>query len=273
MKTSIFIPAAIVLLLLSERVMADYVPPHFFEMVGGAELIVAGEITELGDETYLLKIERFLAGTWREPAVEVTRYRDWVCSHRWAPYAKGQRIVAFLDKDDPASQKSGRPIFQTWSAGCEGEFPVVEGVAYCYTVPAVAESQCGAIGRHDSVVKARVENLYSAIEDYRQLYHITLGEGEFRITKNSRTYLRTTKVERIQSPAATETSPFRPRRPNPTTLGRLEDYARRSYVHRFLVNSTERIADELGAADIGWRNRAELDVSDDRIIQFRSSDQ
>src|SRR5262249_51857831 len=114
---------AVVFVLSCRSAAAEYTPPHFFELVGGANLIVSGEIQSVGGETYILKIERVLGGDFSAPTIEIKRFRDWACSQRYAPYEKGQRLVAFLEQRE--SNDGQKPIYRTMSAGCEGEFPIV----------------------------------------------------------------------------------------------------------------------------------------------------
>lgn len=89
----------------------------------GADAIVQGTITNtiVGPQGghFILSIESVIAGPISTSEVEVEKFQDWTCAQRWAPYARGQRVLLFLGK----SQKGGWYIL---SAGGEGEMPIVD---------------------------------------------------------------------------------------------------------------------------------------------------
>jgi hypothetical protein len=216
--------------LLASQSLADYRAPRFFEMVGGADLIVLGQVESVQEETYRLKIERVLAGKWEAPDVTVMKVRDWACSWRFGPYEIGQRVVAFLEKRNEWSKHFGMTVFSQMSAGCEGEFPVQDSTVYCYTIPGTPASR-GSIGRHQDVYKARLDYLLSAIGGYRSLYRVTLSK---QVPNDHLMF-----AERV------ELSPETLRLSAAAHLSQLKSYARRSYLHQYLVESTEAAIGQL----------------------------
>lgn len=226
-----------------------YTAPEFFEMVGGAEIIVSGQITALAKDTYQLKVDRRLAGKYDSASIEIIRFNDWVCARRYAPYAVGQRLVAFINKDEYWSAIWKRDVYRVMSAGGEGEFPIEGDVVICRTVsqPNLAVSAGTHLPR---APKVPLDDLYSAIEGYRSLYSITLGRDQNRVDSN---LLLTTKIRRLCAQSPASRFPLRSRTASSSPLGRLQAYANQSFLHRYLVNSTEQFAVQFGAGDVGWK--------------------
>ena len=95
---------------------AKYLPPPLYDLVGVSDLIVLGSISRVTPDTFFLEVEEVLKGSGQASVVEIERFRDWACSSRWQPYAKGQKVVAFL------ARREGP--YRLRSAGAEAEFPV-----------------------------------------------------------------------------------------------------------------------------------------------------
>ena len=53
----------------------------------------------------------------------VQKFHDWTCAWRWAPYKTGQRVLAFIKKQDGKLELIG--------AGAESESHVVGDDVYC----------------------------------------------------------------------------------------------------------------------------------------------
>lgn len=104
----------IVAISFSSFTKVDYTPIDLWEMVLSAEKIVYGEIAELREKDYTLKITSSVTGD--KGNIVITRYNDWACSHRWAPYKVGQKVVVFL------YMYNGK--YKIMSAGGEGEIEV-----------------------------------------------------------------------------------------------------------------------------------------------------
>jgi hypothetical protein len=261
--------AVMLILGCASSALAKYWAPHLFEMVGGAELIVAGRIESVGAQTYVLNVERVLAGDYQQRSIEICRFQDWACSWRYAPYEAGQRLVAFIQKDDAASRQNGRTVFRTMSAGREGEFPIEGDFAYCFLVWPIPESNRARIGKHDYVFKTSIDNLYSAIEGYRSLYHVELGSGRLEKVGPHDDYLLAARIARRQPTIDRSEAPFRPRQMLPTPLARLETYSGRSFLHHFLIDSTERIALHLGSAGVGWKLPADDATPELQVVRYQ----
>ena len=253
MRVSRTVPVSLALWLLCAAVVyGSYEPYQTFEMVGGAGLIVAGKIESLNDKTFILRIDHQLAGKHTGDNVEVRRFHDWACSWRYGPYEVGQEMIAFLVSDDEPRPDDGKITYRTMGAGCESEFPIRDGMAYCYTSMRVPESKKGSIGRHDEILMLPAETVYSAIAGYRALYKVTLGTFE---TANKEGHpLFTRRIERLNAKMIVSQGNFRPRRAAPTMLERLRGYAGQSLLHRHLVDSTENVGGLLGTS-VGWKTQ------------------
>ena len=68
---------------------ADYRPPPLFDMVGCSDLVAVGRVQALKQDTYLLKIGQVLVGDSKTDVIEIVRFRDWLCSWRWASVSRG----------------------------------------------------------------------------------------------------------------------------------------------------------------------------------------
>lgn len=124
------------------RAGADYSPPVLNDLILGSDAIVIGEIDEVGSDTYRLRVVEVVAGSISAPTIEVERFVDWTCAARWAPYARGQRVLLFA-----TAEPNGR--FRIRSAGGEGEMPVVGAQVYVSGFYAqLAPSGADAYGRH-----------------------------------------------------------------------------------------------------------------------------
>ena len=117
MKTLITI---VILFFSSISLKADYLPLDLYGMILGAEKIAFGEITELDTLTFTLKVERNLTG--QETELEIDRFENWPCAHRWTNYKVGQHLFLFI------VTRNGR-LF-SMGAGNEGELPIRNGLVY-----------------------------------------------------------------------------------------------------------------------------------------------
>ena len=74
----------------------DYEAIQLWEMALSADKIVYGEITELRENDYTLKI--IASPTNDVGTIKIIRFKSWICATRWAKYERGQRIIVFLEK-------------------------------------------------------------------------------------------------------------------------------------------------------------------------------
>jgi len=63
-------------------------------------VVVLGDIVNVDEKSFTLLVREILAGSEAATELEVVRFIDWTCSHRWKPYAVGQGEIAFLHRLD-----------------------------------------------------------------------------------------------------------------------------------------------------------------------------
>ena len=146
---------AVCLALWNSCAWADYESTDLHEMVARAELIAKGEIVEVRDRTYVLRILDAIVGT---PAdeLEIRRFQDWDCAWRWKPYEKGEVILVFAYRE--------RREWRTFGAACEGENAVVDDHVLC-SYPSESSSK-KEVGKREFPV-ASYRELRAAILAFR----------------------------------------------------------------------------------------------------------
>ncbi len=102
------------LCLISFSIRADYAPQRLWLMALSADKIVFGEITDLRENDYTLKISA--SATNDIGTIKINRFKDWPCATRWAKYEKGQMVIVFLEKRENA--------YHIMSGDGEGEIEV-----------------------------------------------------------------------------------------------------------------------------------------------------
>src|SRR5688572_26348041 len=114
-------------MLLSVLLLAGSVPggpPKYyryklFELALCADVVVAGEIVDVGSAAFALRVEERIVAPDVPDRMKVRRFVDWTCAQRWAEYRAGQRVLLFLDW--PAATSSE---FRILGGGGEGEMPL-----------------------------------------------------------------------------------------------------------------------------------------------------
>ena len=146
---------------------AKYFPPLIFDLLGTSDLIVIGSISRVETKTFHLDVEEVLRGTAASRTLEIERFRNWTCSRRWQPYAVGQRVVAFLSRQEGP--------FRLRSAGAEGEFPISgdDVLIHGYSVP----GPTGEISGRPFGRRLPLEHLRSAVRDLPTCYRFQVIEG------------------------------------------------------------------------------------------------
>ena len=107
------------------RASVDAVYIGLHELCLEADAIVVGRIVALDDENFEVAITRQIAGVTLPARVKLSRFDDWTCGQRWAPYALGQELLLFLERSSDGKRLD--PIGGT----CEGEMPILDGQVGC----------------------------------------------------------------------------------------------------------------------------------------------
>ncbi len=113
---------ALLLLLVSLPVWADYEPTLLPELVGDATLIVEARIIAVGANTFTLKLIHIFKGKVSSTIV-VDRFRNWTCASRFAPYVVNQQAFYFL-------KRNKLNHFYILGAADEGEIPLYKSNVY-----------------------------------------------------------------------------------------------------------------------------------------------
>lgn len=197
----------VVLALLESATVAEakYSPPQFFELVGLADVIVRGEIVNVNEQSFTLRVDEILAGHEDAKEVDVLQFVDWTCSHRWKPYAVGQEEVAFLRRLDDKEMRETGANFALLSAGDEAEWEIVgsEISVQGFRVPG---GRVDDQGEHPGQWLP-LDIVLDAIRHYRSCFSVQGGRNQ-----------------EVRKLCATRD---------------LEQYRRRSMVHDYLVQASE----------------------------------
>lgn len=183
---------------------AKYAPPAFFDMVGASDFIFLGEIQEVRESTFILKINETLVGTYEGQEIEIQQFKDWTCSARWAPYQVGQKVIAFVNKHRTLPNS-----YALRSAGSEGEFPVDGESVYYRSYPQIENAIFEKL-ENGGGQKVLLADMLSAIKEYSSCFRISSKD----------LYERITEIEKIGSEK------------------HLENYAKKSLVHQLLISNT-----------------------------------
>jgi hypothetical protein len=98
----------------------DYGRHLLFELTAQSDVIASGSIVRVHGETFEFAVDEVLVGDVSTRALEVVRFEDWTCHHRWTEYAVGQRLLLFLRRDEHDAM-----LLNVIGAGDEGEMPFV----------------------------------------------------------------------------------------------------------------------------------------------------
>jgi hypothetical protein len=173
---SLLLMAAIVGIGPSAR--AKYAPPRFFVLAGQSDAVVLGEITAVGDTTFTLRSDEVLAGSAIGSSLTIVQFKNWTCSHRWKPYAVGQREVAFLHELPPDQAHDAGARYVLESAGDEAEWEIrgdrisVQG----FRVPGGIEFDEGELPGQWLPLRAVLD----ALRTYRQCFSVAPNPLRYR---------------------------------------------------------------------------------------------
>ncbi len=111
------LPIVVLLTLLATPAWADYSPPPVWDMLFASDIVAAGRITKLDQDTYTLHITDHIRGaSGVGQDVTIKRKQDWTCAVRDMPYQVGQTVLVMANRDTKTPAH-----FRTRSAGFEGE--------------------------------------------------------------------------------------------------------------------------------------------------------
>lgn len=107
------------------RASVDAVYIELHELCLMADAIVVGRIVALDEENFEVAITRRIAGITLPERVKLSRFDDWTCGQRWAPYALGQELLLFLERSSDGKRLA------SIGGTCEGEMPILDGKVGC----------------------------------------------------------------------------------------------------------------------------------------------
>jgi hypothetical protein len=150
-----------------------YIRYKLHELAACADVVVAGEIAALQEETFDLTIEDTLVGGPLQGEIRVKRFEDWTCAGRWTPYAKGQRVLLFLRRPT-----GGDGTYRILGAGGEGEMPLLDQAVLVrgYRVHGYEEAVDPIPGATCSGPLVPLEELAAALTAFRRAF--TWGKGD-----------------------------------------------------------------------------------------------
>ena len=199
---------------------ADYVSTTLLDLVGTADIAAAGEIVEVHQDTFVLKVDETLIGEKHE-TIEIQQFRDWACASRWAPYKVGQKVLVFLEEKDGEFTLPG--------AGGESESPIEGKFVYCQFPYPADPLDLERYGAHHAP-KLRLHDLMGAIREYRSCFRVTPAKDPWRRVGEHKEYFAFDRIEQVCSTLA------------------LRKYTTHSAVHTYLVESTRRERERLKPA-------------------------
>lgn len=191
-----------------ESSMSDYALIPLGRMIGTAQLIVAGEVVQIGDGTVTARVDQTLAGTSPGSTVTIRQYipSKFDGTPRPAPYAAGQSFVWFLTKYEPSGG------WKIMGAGGEGEMPVENGFVHFMTpvLEGIAAQSFRVHGASRTLRRIEAAPFFDAVKRYRSCFEWRAAEGD---------------------------------RPKPTQIcddAVLDQYGRVSALHRHLISAARR---------------------------------
>jgi hypothetical protein len=149
---------------------ASYRRYRMFELAILADVVVSGEIIEVGPKTFDFAVEEWIVGGKASGKLCVQRFKNWTCHYRWTEYAPGQRLLLFLRRDAQTPRVLG-----ILGAGDEGEMPfvgdhVITHDAHGYRVRGYDVATYQAAGGSISGSMMPFRELASAIQGFRANY-------------------------------------------------------------------------------------------------------
>lgn len=191
-----------------ESTMSDYALMPLGQMIGTAQLIIAGEVVQTGEGTVTARVDQTLAGTSPGSAVTIRQYipDKFEGTPRPAPYAAGQSFVWFLTND---ARSGGWKIM---GRGGEGEMPVENGFVHFMTpvLEDIAPQSLRVHGSSRTLRRIEAAQFTDAVKRYRSCFQWRATDGD------------------------------RPKRTQICDDAALDQYGRGSALHRHLISAARR---------------------------------
>lgn len=203
---------------------ASYERLRLHELVVRSDVIVTGEITAVGEDTFEFTVDDVVLGAPVPARLRLKQFQSWTCHARWAAYQRGQRLMLYLRMD--ASHSPGYFIL---GAGDEGEMPflgdsVVMDGAHDYRVRGHAVKRHKVTGGTINGSKLAYLELRAAILGFREHFNWRFDSRK-RLTLWSRNgldavanYARTSEIARHLSDSAQSSREWVGVRPAPDVL-------------------------------------------------------
>lgn len=162
-----------------ESDMGDYEPIPLDRLIGMAWLIVSGEVSQVGENTFTLRPTQTLAGDAPGPQVEVLQFipSRFEGAPRPAPYKAGQSFLLFLVKDE---KRRPQDAWKILGIGGEGEMPIEDGFVYFHArnVEGLSFGTYSVHGTERRIQRFDAQTFLDAVKGYRSCFAWEPGEGK-----------------------------------------------------------------------------------------------
>jgi len=152
------------------RGIVDYEPMSLPSLIGLADLVIVGQVTEVSDSTFDFQVDEVLVNEYPRESIIVAKFSPpEIFAPRAMPYTAGQRFVLFLEKSE------GDSVDLAWKvlgfAG-EGEMPVENGFVYfaAVNVRGLERKQYEVHGVTRFLQRFSLDNFCNAVKDYRECF-------------------------------------------------------------------------------------------------------
>lgn len=162
-------------------------------LIASSDNIVVGEILEVRDTTYLLKVEDMIKGN-SDSVIEVKIFREWVCDRRIKPLTIGQRLTLFLNKKEniynPINGSTGELFIEKGLVSMHVNYPekikendlkkLIIDFTDCYRLDNQSIERPNTIlfyqlrSSNDITLKRNKSKLHKWLFDKMQLYNVKL---------------------------------------------------------------------------------------------------
>jgi len=105
----------------------DYLTMLLPDLIEQSELVLHGQIVRNAAQVFDLEVFQVAKGEYKRDYIRIAKFKNWSCAGRWTPYAVGQEMLVFLQKDLLNDQ------WTITGAGNEGEMPIENDLLYYKT--------------------------------------------------------------------------------------------------------------------------------------------